>query len=60
MGNSSLYANSGTGALLSFGSWHINKTATFEVGLIGDYEHYVYGGKSGNQINVGPLLHLSF
>jgi len=26
----------------------------------GDYEHYVNGSQNGNQINAGPLLHLSF
>ena len=60
MGNSALYSNAGTGGLISFGQWHINKTATLEVGIIGDYEHYVYGDRNGNQINAGPMIHLSF
>ena len=60
MGNSSLYASGGTGALVSFGQWNLGKRVHLEVGVIGDYEHYVYGSKNGNQINAGPLVHLSF
>ena len=60
MGNTALYANAGTGALISFHQWTINKNVTLEIGAIGDYEHYVCGSKNGNQINAGPLVHLSF
>ena len=60
MGNTSLYANAGTGALVSFHQWTINKNVTLEIGVVGDYEHYVYGPKNGNQVNAGPLIYLSF
>ena len=60
MGNSALYANAGSGALISLHQWVISKNVELEIGLIGDYEHYVNGSQNGNQINGGPLIHLSF
>ncbi len=60
MGNSSLYSNAGTGGLISFHTWKIGSHVLFEAGAVADYEHYIYGSNNGNQINVGPLFHLSF
>jgi len=60
MGNSSLYSNAGTGGLISFHTWKIGSHVLLEAGAVGDYEHYVFGSNNGNQVNVGPLLHLSF
>ena len=59
LGSSSLYANVGSGGLINFHTWQIGK-GTLSIGLVADYEHYVYGSISGNQINGGPRIRASF
>ena len=60
MGNSSLYASAGTGAWVSFYSHTFNNKDTINIGLIGDYEHYVNGSIKGNQVNAGPLINIEW
>jgi hypothetical protein len=59
-GSSSLYASAGPGILINIHQWKIGSGHTLAVGLVGDYEHVVYGEKNWNQFNAGPLLRLSF
>jgi len=59
LGSSALYANVGTGGLIDFHTWKIGK-GSLSIGIVADYEHYVYGSVNGNQINVGPLIRASF
>jgi hypothetical protein len=61
LGSTTLYANAGAGAVVTFHTWSLGKDAALGVGLVGDYEHYVYGNDhNGNQWNLGPMLHIRF
>lgn len=59
LGSNDIYASAGGGALITFHQW-VFKNWTLEAGLVGDYEHYVFGSTSGNQVNLGPMLHATF
>ena len=63
MGNSSLYASAGAGALINFHTWTFNiSTMQFELtaGVAASYEHVVDGTQNWNQIVGGPLIQLTF
>lgn len=59
LGQDELYANAGAGLLVMIHRW---KIGMFDLGLgvLGDYEHYVMGDRSGNQINAGGMLNLKW
>lgn len=59
LGQNDIYANAGAGAIVSFKQWQFKKWF-LEAGVVGDYEHYVFGPQSGNQANIGPFLHATF
>jgi hypothetical protein len=59
LGKSSLYGSAGPGGLINFHTWIWGKKS-LTVGIVGDYEHCIMGGKNWNQANVGPLLRFSF
>jgi hypothetical protein len=59
LGKDALYGSAGPGGLISFHTWAWSgKSLT--LGVVGDYEHYVQGDASGNQINAGLLIRFSF
>lgn len=67
IGQDSLYGSVGGGAYVTLFSHEWPRTGqppiTLTFGLIGDYEHVVQAGTANdksNQVNAGPMLHVSF
>lgn len=62
LGRSSLYGSAGPGALINFHTWIWGSTSQYSLtlGIVGDYEHVIYGDANWNQANGGPLVRFSF
>jgi hypothetical protein len=60
IGSSSLYGSAGAGGFIAFHTWDWGNKYSLTFGVVGDYEHVVYGTENWNQINGGPLLRFSF
>ena len=61
LGSSSLYGSAGPGVFFTIYDHKLTANTTLNIGFVGDYEHVVYGeGKTANELNVGPLLNISF
>ena len=58
MGSSSLYGSVGPGAWVTLFSHNFSNKYILNMGLIGDYEHYVYSTKNGNDIDAGLMINL--
>lgn len=63
LGHDALYGSAGAGGLITFHTWNfnvVNHGFQASVGVVGDYEHVIYGSQNWNQLCGGPLLCLSF
>lgn len=64
IGKSALYGSIGPGLAVNIHTWQWiwpDGHWYFGLGATSDFEHYVVGStKNGNQVNAGPVIHVSF